>query len=58
MKLAAGEFRNELLEDASGDLLDAVLCAIMAAWAWQRRDERFGLPCFDPLEGWILGAEA
>jgi hypothetical protein len=58
VKLAAGDFRNALLDDASGDLLDAVLCAIMAAWAWQRRDERFGLPHFDPLEGWIVGAGA
>jgi hypothetical protein len=56
VELDAGEFRSELIEDASADLLDAVLCALLAAWAWQRRDARFGLPDFDPLEGWIVGA--
>lgn len=54
--LDAGEHRNSLLADGSGDLLDAALCAVMAAWAWQRRDAGFGLPPFDPLEGWIVGA--
>ena len=54
--LDAGRFRSELIEDASGDWLDASLCALAAAWAWQRRDSSFGLPEFDPLEGWIVGA--
>lgn len=51
--------RDALADDASGDSLDAVLCLIQAAWAWQlheRGDEHWGLPAFDPLEGWILGA--
>lgn len=51
--------RDELADDASGDLLDAVLCLLQAAWALQRRragDARWGLPAFDPLEGWIVGA--
>jgi hypothetical protein len=56
VKLDAGGLRDALIEDASGDLLDAVLCAILAAWAWQRRDAGFGLPDVDPLEGWIVGA--
>jgi hypothetical protein len=44
----------ELAEDPSGDQLDALLCAIQAAWAWTRRDQGFGLPeHVDPLEGWI-----
>jgi predicted RNase H-like nuclease len=42
----------ELCEDPSADHLDALLCAIQAAWAWQT-----GLDGFrnriDPLEGWI-----
>ena len=58
VKLDAGGFRSDLIEDASGDLLDAALCGLLAAWAWQRRTERFGLPIFDPLEGWIVGADA
>lgn len=54
--LDAGRFRDELIEDASGDWLDASLCALAAAWACQRRDDGFGLPEFDALEGWIVGA--
>jgi hypothetical protein len=43
-----------LVRDASGDRLDAVLCAMQAAWAWRRRARNYGLPRdFDPLEGWI-----
>ncbi len=54
--LDAGSFLPALMDDGSGDLLDAVLCAVLAAWAWQRRETRFGLPEFDPLEGWIVGS--
>jgi hypothetical protein len=54
--LDAGKFRRQLLDDGSGDLLDAVLCALLAAWGWQRRDQCYGLPPHDPLEGWIVGA--
>ena len=54
--LNAGQFRQRLLNDGSGDLLDAVLCAILAAWGWQRRDNHFALPAHDALEGWIVGA--
>ncbi len=56
IRLDAGPFRDQLLDDGSGDLLDAVLCALLAAWAWQRRDRDFGLPPHDALEGWIVGA--
>ena len=49
---AWGMLANQL--DASGDTLDAVLCALQAAWAWQRRDAGFGEPPqMDALEGWI-----
>ncbi len=48
---------REMQEDASADTLDAVLCALQAAWAWQRRERNFGLPLqIDPLEGWIVSA--
>jgi hypothetical protein len=56
IKLAAGRHRAALIDDASGDLLDAALCGLLAAWAWQRRDVQYGLPEFDLLEGWIVGA--
>ena len=45
---------NSLVRDASGDRLDAVLCALQAAWAWRRRSDNYGLPLkIDSLEGWI-----
>jgi len=54
--LDAGKHRQALLDDGSGDLLDAVLCALLAAWGWQRRNSQYGLPPHDALEGWIVGA--
>ena len=52
--------RDALVQDASGDSLDAVLCLMQAAWAAQRRaqgDALCGLPAqLDPLEGWIVTA--
>lgn len=44
-----------LVRDSRGDLLDAVLAAVQAAWAWSHRDQRFGVPeGADPHEGWIV----
>ncbi len=41
------------LDDKSGDTLDAVLCAVQAAWA--SLTTNFGIPSdCDPLEGWIV----
>ncbi len=49
--------RDALVEDASGDSLDAVLCLLQAAWAQRQGAPRYGLPEeLDPLEGWILTA--
>ena len=46
--------RQELCEDPGADHLDALLCAVQAAWAWSWRDHGFGAPTkTDPLEGWI-----
>ena len=46
---------NSLVSDPTGDRLDAVLCAMQATWAWQRRNDNYGLPVrIDPLEGWIV----
>lgn len=47
-----------LIQDGSGDLLDAVLCAVQAHWGYERRERNFGLPdTVDPLEGWIVSAQ-
>jgi hypothetical protein len=47
--------RDELVADASGDSLDAVLALLQAAWAAEQ--PRYGWPeGVDPLEGWIAGA--
>ncbi|ROQ90895.1 DUF429 domain-containing protein [Desulfosoma caldarium] len=52
------EVLTELIRDASGDALDAVLALVQAAQAWRSGPPSFGLPAtFDPLEGWIIGAE-
>jgi hypothetical protein len=51
--------RDALADDASGDSLDAVLCLLQAAWAQVQHEAghpRWGLPEFDPLEGWIVTA--
>lgn len=51
--------RDALADDPSGDTLDAVLCMVQAAWAQVQHEAghpRWGLPDFDPLEGWIVTA--
>ena len=47
--------RDHVIDDASGDRLDAVLCMLQAAWA--STQPGYGLPAqMDPLEGWIVSA--
>ncbi|MCV2369996.1 DUF429 domain-containing protein [Roseateles oligotrophus] len=47
--------RDGLVDDASGDRLDSVLCLLQAAWGQGRPS--YGLPALiDPLEGWIVSA--
>jgi hypothetical protein len=47
--------RDQLVDDPSGDCLDALLCLVQAAWA--SAQARWGLPRkVDPLEGWIVSA--
>jgi hypothetical protein len=45
---------RQAVDDRSGDSLDAVLCAVAAAGA-ARKGPDYGLPDFDPVEGWISG---
>jgi predicted RNase H-like nuclease len=48
---------RQAVNDGSGDLLDAVICAVQAAWGWTRRRAKFGLPAaVDSGEGWIVTA--
>lgn len=48
---------RRLVEDASGDALDAALCAVQAARGWRQRASGFGLPAdTHPVEGWIVSA--
>lgn len=47
--------RDALVDDGSGDRLDAVLCLLQAGWAQDKPG--WGLPeGIDPLEGWIVSA--
>lgn len=46
---------TELVAEPTADLLDAVLAAVQAAWAWSRREDGYGIPPdADPAEGWIV----
>jgi hypothetical protein len=47
--------REALVDDASGDRLDAVLCLLQAGWA--EGQPGYGMPAVvDPVEGWIVSA--
>lgn len=47
--------KRKLVEDGTADWLDAVLCAVAAAWAVQQ--PRYGMPRdIDPVEGWTAAA--
>lgn len=51
---APSELRARALDDASGDTLDAMICALQAAAA--TTEPGYGIPAdVDPLEGYIIG---
>ncbi len=53
--------REQLIDDASGDSLDAAMCMLQATWGYAQHlagKKNHGLPKFDPLEGWIVSAPA
>ena len=55
VKFSTRKLQQEAQSDGSGDLLDAVLCAVQAGWASLK--PRFGLPRRIPTcEGWIVSA--
>lgn len=46
--------QSDLIVDSSGDRLDAVLCAVQAAWAYKQREKNWGIPTGYAHEGWIV----
>ena len=54
---AGKKLLKELTDDGSGDLLDAAICAVQAAWAAGQKD--YGIPAGAPAgEGWIISARS
>ena len=52
---ATSAMEQALIADGSGDLLDAVICAVQAAWA--ARQAGYGIPASAPAgEGWIVSS--
>jgi hypothetical protein len=52
---ATQAMERALIADGSGDLLDAVICAVQAAWAARRPG--YGIPASAPAgEGWIVSS--
>ena len=52
---ATQPMERALIADGSGDLLDAVICAVQAAWA--ARQPGYGIPASAPAgEGWIVSS--
>jgi hypothetical protein len=52
---ASRPLSRALISDHLGDSLDAVLCAVQAAWAFTQREYRYGIPLeCDAIEGWIV----
>jgi hypothetical protein len=50
--------RQRYIDDPKGDQLDALICAVQAAWSWSERKESFGVRKeADLLEGWIVDPE-
>ncbi len=52
------DLKNEMQSDCKGDSLDAVLCSLQAAWAWQQGKPNYGIPTgnksLTQSEGWIV----
>jgi hypothetical protein len=46
--------KDRVIQEPMGDMLDALLCAIQAAWAYTTRDHDYGIPPGHEIEGWIV----
>jgi hypothetical protein len=54
---AGKKLLKALVDDGSGDLLDAAICAVQAAWAAGQKG--YGIPAGAPAgEGWIISARS
>jgi hypothetical protein len=51
------DFAAKMIDDPTGDYLDAFLCAIQAGWAYEQRECGYGIPDGFELEGWIINPE-
>lgn len=54
--LRSGGMAETLADEPQADRLDAMLCAMQAAWAWSQRERGFGMsgdPVVVQTEGWI-----
>ncbi|HKJ07913.1 MAG TPA: DUF429 domain-containing protein [Gammaproteobacteria bacterium] len=55
LALPAATLIDELVGDREGDGLDAVICALQAAWGYRSTGGRLGMPCaMRASEGWIV----
>ena len=53
----AESVERRMIEDPSGDSIDAAICALQASWGQQCGAPRYGLPeDVDSIEGWIVTA--
>jgi hypothetical protein len=50
----APALREQALEDDMGDVIDSLLCAMQAAWAYTKRHAGWGAPAGVTAEGWIV----
>jgi hypothetical protein len=54
LQLIIGEqLAQQIVEEPMGDLLDALSCAIQAAWAYSERERNYGIAEGYEQEGWI-----
>jgi hypothetical protein len=48
------QLAEQIVAEPMGDLLDALSCAIQAAWAYRMREQNYGIPPGYEREGWIV----
>ncbi len=48
------QLAEQMVTEPMGDLLDALCCAVQAAWAYSERERAYGIPSGYEREGWIV----